>query len=57
MGAEFGTERLMLVAKSAGYSSATSKLFSLLGAVEDFVGSGQREDDFAVLLLHRGVSD
>lgn len=53
IGAEFGTERLILAAKGAAYSSATGKLFSLLGAVEDFVSTGQREDDFAVLLLHR----
>ena len=57
LGAEFGTERLILAAKSAPDSSATDKLFTLLGAVEDFVSPGQREDDFAVLLLHRNFSD
>jgi sigma-B regulation protein RsbU (phosphoserine phosphatase) len=54
---EFGTERLILAAQSAAYSSATGKLFSLLGAVEDFVGTGQREDDFAVLWLCRDDRD
>jgi sigma-B regulation protein RsbU (phosphoserine phosphatase) len=57
LGAEFGTERLILAAERAAYSSATGKLFSLLGEVEDFVSTGQREDDFAVLWLHRDVSN
>jgi sigma-B regulation protein RsbU (phosphoserine phosphatase) len=57
LGAEFGTERLIRAAENATHSSATGKLFSLLGAVEDFVSTGQREDDFAVLWLHRDVSD
>ena len=56
LGTEFGTERLILSAESGQYSSATGKLFSLLGAVEDFVGTGQREDDFAVLWLCRDFS-
>jgi sigma-B regulation protein RsbU (phosphoserine phosphatase) len=54
---EFGMERLILAAQSAAHSSATGKLFSLLGAVEDFVSTGQREDDFAVLWLCRDNSD
>lgn len=53
LGSEFGTERLILAAKNAPYSSATDKLFSLLGAVADFVSPGPREDDFAVLWLNR----
>jgi hypothetical protein len=57
LGVEFGTERLILAAERAAYSSATGKLFSLLGEVEDFVSTGQREDDFAVLWLHRDVSN
>lgn len=57
LGTEFGTERLILAATNTPYSSATDKLFSLLGAVEDFVSPGQREDDFAVLWLHREVSN
>lgn len=57
LGTEFGTERLILSAESATYSSATGKLFSLLGAVEDFVSTGQREDDFAVLWLCRDFSN
>lgn len=57
LGAEFGTERLTLAAQSAPYSSATDKLFSLLGAVADFVSPGPREDDFALLWLHRDVGD
>lgn len=55
-GTEFGTERLILSARSATCSSATGKLFSLLGAVEDFVSTGQREDDFAVLWICRDFS-
>ena len=50
---EFGTERLLVAARHAQFAPATGKLFSLLGAVEDFAGAGRREDDFAVLLLHR----
>jgi sigma-B regulation protein RsbU (phosphoserine phosphatase) len=50
-GEEFGTERLILAAHHAAHASG--KLFSLLGTVEDFAGAGKREDDFAVLLLHR----
>ena len=56
LGTEFGTERLILSAESATDSSATGKLFSLLGAVEDFVSTGPREDDFAVLWLCRDFS-
>ena len=52
-GVQFGTDRLVLAAESATHPSATGKLFSLLGAVKDFVASGQREDDFAVLWLCR----
>jgi serine phosphatase RsbU (regulator of sigma subunit) len=51
-GEEFGTERLILAAHHAAHAS-TGKLFSVLGTVEDFAGAGKREDDFAVLLLHR----
>jgi len=57
LGSEFGIERLILAAKSAPYSSPTGKLFSLLGAVADFVSPGPREDDFAVLWLNRDVND
>ena len=53
LGTEFGAERLIPAAQHAAYASASSKLFSLLGAVEDFAGSRPREDDFAVLILHR----
>jgi sigma-B regulation protein RsbU (phosphoserine phosphatase) len=53
LGSEFGIERLILAAKNATYSSATDKLFSLLGTVADFVSPGPREDDFAVLWLNR----
>ena len=57
LGSEFGTERLILAAKNATYSSATGKLFSLLGTVADFVSPGPREDDFAVLWLNRDGED
>lgn len=52
-GEEFGTERLILAAHHAAHASTPGKLFSVLGTVEDFAGAGKREDDFAVLLLHR----
>lgn len=52
-GAEFGTERLLSTVGRSHNSSASGRLFSLLGAVEDFAGSGTREDDFALMFLHR----
>ena len=56
-GAEFGTERLTSTVGQSYISSASARLFSLLGAVEDFAGSGRREDDFALMLLHRDEAD
>lgn len=50
---EFGTEGLLAAARSAGCSSASAMLFSVLGAVQDFAGSHPREDDFALMIVRR----
>jgi len=52
-GAEFGVERLLSAAQASRGSGAAATLFSMLGAVEDFAGSCPREDDFALIVLHR----
>jgi serine phosphatase RsbU (regulator of sigma subunit) len=51
-GFEFGVERLLTTAQMNGGATASSTLFSVLGAVEDFAGSRQREDDMAVIVVH-----
>ncbi len=50
-GKEFGVERLLDAALSAGPVTAGDVLFSLVGAVQDFAGSQTREDDYALLVL------
>ena len=52
-GADFGAERLLTAAQTACDSGAAATLFSVLGAVEDFAGSQPREDDFALIVVHR----
>lgn len=52
-GADFGGERLLTAAQAACDSGAAATLFSVLGAVEDFAGSQPREDDFALIVVHR----
>jgi len=51
-GGDFGVERLLAAAQVAG-SSAIGMLFSVLGAAEDFAGSQPREDDMALVVVHR----
>ena len=53
IGAEFGTERLAAAAQVSRGFSASGTLFSVLGAAEDFAGSQSREDDMAVVVVHR----
>jgi serine phosphatase RsbU (regulator of sigma subunit) len=52
-GSEFGVERLLLTAQLPFGSPATSTLFSVLGAAEDFAGSRPREDDMALIVVRR----
>ena len=49
----FGKERLLEAAQSSHGGSASATLFSVLGAAEDFAGSHSREDDMALIVLHR----
>ena len=50
---EFGSARLLAAARRSQGSSASSTLFSVLGAAEDFSAPQQRDDDMAVMVLHR----
>jgi sigma-B regulation protein RsbU (phosphoserine phosphatase) len=50
-GFDFGVDRLLAAAQTDGGSTAT--VFSVLGAVEDYAGSHPREDDMAVIVVHR----
>src|SRR5437899_839691 len=52
-GAEFGAERLAAAAQVSHGSSASSTLFSVLGAAADFAGSQSREDDMALIVVRR----
>jgi len=48
---EFGTRGLLAAARAAAGASASSMLFSLLGAVQDFAGSHPRGDDLTLMVL------
>jgi len=52
-GAEFGMERLVEAASRAAHSSASAALFSVLAAAEDFASDQPREDDVALVVVHR----
>jgi sigma-B regulation protein RsbU (phosphoserine phosphatase) len=52
-GEEFGGDRVSAALAASAGSSAISRLFSVLGAVEDFAGVHQREDDIALLVVER----
>ena len=52
-GSDFGVERLLLAAQLPCGSAASSILFSVLGAAEDFAGSRTREDDMALIVVRR----
>ena len=54
-GEEFGEHRVLQKLKAAAGSAVTT-LFSVLGAVEDFAGLRQREDDLALMVLQRSLS-
>jgi serine phosphatase RsbU (regulator of sigma subunit) len=53
LGIEFGDEGLLNAARTFSSSNSADMLFSMLAAVENFVGHEQREDDIALLVLHR----
>ena len=50
---EFGNERLLTAVQTFSNSGPSAMLFSVLAAVENFAGNGHREDDIALLVLHR----
>ena len=52
-GAEFGAKGLLHAARTLSGCKANAMLFSVLAAVEDFAGSQHREDDVALVVLHR----
>ncbi len=54
-GEGFGVRRLLAAARSAGRSSASSILFTVLAAVQDFAGShpAGRDDDFTLMVVRR----
>jgi sigma-B regulation protein RsbU (phosphoserine phosphatase) len=56
-GEDFAAEQLATAARSAGDSSATAILFSVLGATQDFAATQPRADDVALLVVHRRASE
>ncbi len=52
-GVEFGAKGLLNAVRSLSGCKPNVMLFSLLAAVEDFAGSQGREDDVALVVLHR----
>ena len=53
MGMEFGTNGLLNAAGRFSGCTPSVMLFSVLAAVENFAGSERREDDVALVVLHR----
>jgi sigma-B regulation protein RsbU (phosphoserine phosphatase) len=54
-GAELGRKGLLDTVRNSCGSDAGTTLFSVLAAVENFTGSQAREDDVALIVLHRAV--
>jgi sigma-B regulation protein RsbU (phosphoserine phosphatase) len=52
-GIEFGTERLVSAMRAFSPCNPSAMLFSVLAAVENFAGRRHREDDIALMVLHR----
>ena len=52
-GVEFGTERLLGAVRTPMPGGPSAMLFSVLASVENFAGSGHRDDDIALMILHR----
>jgi serine phosphatase RsbU (regulator of sigma subunit) len=53
MGIEFGAEGLLNAARTFSGCKPNVMLFSVLAAVENFAGTQRREDDVALMVLHR----
>lgn len=56
-GTEFGIERLVEAAGNCRGAGASRTLFSILGAVADFAGSGKAQDDLALLVVRRRAEE
>ena len=54
-GVEFGAERITDAAWASRASDASSMLFSVLGTAEDFADGHTREDDMALMVVHRSL--
>jgi phosphoserine phosphatase RsbU/P len=54
-GAEFGRHGFLDAVQNSCALAASATLFSGLAAVEDFAGSHPREDDVALIVVHRAV--
>jgi serine phosphatase RsbU (regulator of sigma subunit) len=52
-GSEFGEKGLLNVARTFSGCKPSAMLFSLLAAVENFAGRQRRDDDIALMVLHR----
>ena len=50
---EFGAERVVSTAKSAGALNCESLVFAVLGAVQDFIGTAPRRDDMSLVVMRR----
>jgi serine phosphatase RsbU (regulator of sigma subunit) len=53
---EFGFDRLESQVRCAGDGSAGAVLFSVLGAVQDFVGGYPQADDMSVVVVRHRTS-
>lgn len=53
MGTEFGSKGLLDAARRFSRCEPSVLLFSVLAAIENFTGSQRREDDVALMVLHR----
>ena len=52
-GVEFGAERLVSAVRTPTSGGSSAMLFSVLASVENFAGSGHRDDDIALMILRR----
>ena len=50
---EFGSERLVNVVQTFSALNSSAMLFSILAALENFVGRGHREDAISLAVLRR----
>ena len=54
-GIDFGVERVLDAMRHSCGFTASATLFSVLAAVEGFAGNRTREDDMALIVVHRAV--